>query len=170
MNVLVINGSLSNGGNTEIMSYEFKKAMEKKNNFVKVINLSTVNDEEHSLSDIMENIDMIVFATPIYWAGMSGLLKKFIDCLNPQMPLIKNIKYGLALVNSEYEGGTELTINHFQLIFKYLGVECLEALLITGMKGKGDMNDRLGDIHTYVDGLNIYLNPYNKANIDSEKE
>ena len=153
MNILLVNGSLTIGGNTAIMAHEFKEAMQKENHKVSVFNLVEGCDELTNWINRMERVDMLVFASPIYWGGMTGLLKSFIDRFNPNSTFYKNIKYGTALVNSEYKRDSEFILNHFKLIFRYLEMEYIDALLITDMKSKGDMNNKLHEVNDYVNEL-----------------
>ena len=153
MNFLLINGSLTDGGNTAIMVQEFKRTMEKKNHIVSVYDLVKGSDELEKLIKTSESADVLVFASPIYWGGMTGILKAFIDRLNPELLFYKNLKYGAALVNSEYESDSDLVLNHFRLIFKYLGIEYIDSLLITDMKKKGDMKDKFVEIDNYASWL-----------------
>ena len=100
-NVVVISSSLRNGSNSEILAKEFVKGASLKNNVeylsLKDINLNycigclscqkqgkcIINDDVSLYLDKISNADVLVFATPIYYYGMSGQLKTFLDRLNP---------------------------------------------------------------------------------------
>lgn len=153
MNFWVINGSATRDGNTSIMVREFKKMIESRENKVTIYNLIDGSEILTGQIDKTDDVDVLVFASPIYWGGMTGLLKQFIDLLNPNLPFFKNLKYGVALVNSEYSNGFELTLTHFQLIFKHIGVEYLESLIITGMQNTGDMNMKLYEVDSFARDL-----------------
>lgn len=99
--VVVISSSLRNGSNSEIMAKEFVKGSELNNNVeyisLKDINLKfclgclscqkkdkcVINDDVNLYLDKISSADVLVFATPIYYYGMSGQLKTFLDRLNP---------------------------------------------------------------------------------------
>lgn len=92
LKTIVINGSSRDNGNTEFLS---EAAVEDKH--ATIVNLrdhhinpivdqrhdengfTSVDDDCHSLIKLMLDHDVIVFATPLYWYGMSGLMKNFID-------------------------------------------------------------------------------------------
>ena len=45
-------------------------------------NKCVIDDDVNSLLDIISNSDILVFATPVYYYGMAGQLKTFLDRLN----------------------------------------------------------------------------------------
>lgn len=99
--VVVISSSLRSGSNSEIMAKEFAKGASL-NNEVAFISLKDfemkfclgclacqnqgkciLKDDVHMYLKDISNADVLVFATPIYYYGMSGQLKTFLDRLNP---------------------------------------------------------------------------------------
>ena len=56
--------------------YEYKNA---KDDFISLI------------TEIIENYDTIIFATPVYWYSMSGILKVFFDRLSDLIRIHKNL-------------------------------------------------------------------------------
>lgn len=168
----IITGSLRNNGNTEIMSYYFMKKIREGNICTEIINLSNnnvqpckdcgfckengyciLNDDMDGIIEKIKDTNILVFATPVYWGGMTGSMKCFIDRLGFYYEKITDVKYGCLLVNSEYESNLNLIGDHFSIIFKYLGLEYLGMLSVSGMKNKGDMEN-----DTYVKKILDFAN------------
>ena len=99
--VLIISTSLRNNSNSEILAKSFYEGA-KINNDVEFISLKDktinfckgclacgkthrciINDDTNAIVDKMEQADVIVWATPIYYYEMSGQMKVLIDRLNP---------------------------------------------------------------------------------------
>lgn len=100
-NVVIISSSLRNNSNSEIFAKEFVRGAEKNNN-VELINLKDyeinfckgclacqhtgkciINDGVKDIIGKVENADVIVFSTPIYYYSIAGQLKTLLDRLNP---------------------------------------------------------------------------------------
>ena len=100
--VCIVSSSLRPNSNSEILATEFKKGAEKAGNEVKYFSIKDLDlkycigclscqktckcalkDSMNSLYDDVSNSDILVFATPIYYYGISGQLKTFLDRLNP---------------------------------------------------------------------------------------
>lgn len=100
-NIVIISSSLRNGSNSEIMAKELMRAASI-NNDVSYISLKDfnlkfclgclacqktgrciINDDINENLELITNADVLVLATPIYFYGMSGQLKTFLDRMNP---------------------------------------------------------------------------------------
>ena len=100
--VLIISSSLRVGSNSEILAHEVEQGALKAGNEVKFESLKNKNiqfclgclacqknfkcvlqDDVAELIEKVQYADVIVFATPIYYYEMSGLLKTFLDRCNP---------------------------------------------------------------------------------------
>ena len=101
MNILVLNGSPRKKGNTEIMADAFIKGALEQGHQVEKVNLGHMKiapclacefcfthngvcvqkDDMAEILDKVDNADMIVFASPIYWFSISAQLKAAIDRL-----------------------------------------------------------------------------------------
>lgn len=99
MNILLINGSPRKDGNTEIMADAFLEGAKQSGNEVTKVNLSEVKVnpcvdceycfahngvcvQKDGMTEIfaaMDQADMIVFASPIYYFGMSAQIEAVID-------------------------------------------------------------------------------------------
>lgn len=104
-NVLIISTSPRRGGNSETLADEFARgAAEAGNNVEKIciydknINFCrgclvcqntekcVIEDDMHRILETMIKSDVIVFATPVYFYGMSGQMKTILDRTNPLFP------------------------------------------------------------------------------------
>lgn len=100
-NIFVISSSLRNGSNSEILAKELVRGASLNNNveYISLKNIDlkfclgclscqrtgkcVISDDIGLYLDKISNADILVFATPIYYYGMSGQLKTFLDRLNP---------------------------------------------------------------------------------------
>lgn len=96
---LLLQASARSDGNT----HQIVQALRKQLDF-DVIDLKTKHIESYSyerenqsddflpiMRDIAENYDLLVFATPVYWYSMSGLLKNFLDRLTDCISIEKQL-------------------------------------------------------------------------------
>ena len=100
-NVLVISTSLRKHSNSEILAQAFADGAKENGNNVEFISLKekkiaycrgclacqrtkrcTIEDDAIEITEKMKNADVIVFATPIYYYGMSGQMKTLLDRAN----------------------------------------------------------------------------------------
>jgi multimeric flavodoxin WrbA len=92
MKIAVISGSSRNNGNTEwlaeqaVQGYDYKwfKLREKQIQPIHDLRhdpngFQPVDDDYDELIKEILEYDILVFATPIYWYGLSGYMKNFID-------------------------------------------------------------------------------------------
>ena len=88
----------------------------------------------------MQEADLILFGTPIYWYGPKGMMKLFIDRLRPFIANGKlKGKKGVIVVPSE-EGPDACgpLIEMFRISFDYLGLEFAGKILATAYE-KGEI-------------------------------
>lgn len=100
-NILVISSSLRNRSNSEILADAFIKGAEAAGHNVEKISLKNksiafckgclacqkigtcvIKDDAPAITEKMCQADVIVFATPVYYYGMSGQLKTMLDRAN----------------------------------------------------------------------------------------
>ncbi|MBO9130368.1 flavodoxin family protein [Bacillus sp. 165] len=88
----VLHGSSRNEGNTEYLANVMTKGQEVTNFLLRNLEILPINDKRHDkegfqpmhdtyetmIKQVLEH-DILVFATPIYWYGMSGVMKDFVD-------------------------------------------------------------------------------------------
>lgn len=138
--VIIIGSSRKNGNTTTIVD-----AIAKQYN-VEVVNLSDYefsyydyesknrNDDFLPLvKNIIEKYDTLIFATPIYWYSMSGIMKVFFDRLSDLIRIEKDWGRKLrgknmAVVSNSHDFENELDYNFylpFQKSAEYLGMNYL---------------------------------------------
>ncbi len=119
--VLIISSSLRNGSNSEILAHEAEKGAIAAGKEVEFINLKgkeikfcigclscqqthkcVLKDDMVDLISKVQNADVIIFATPIYYYEMSGQLKTFLDRCNPLYPQENKFK-DVYLITSAYD-------------------------------------------------------------------
>ncbi|MEL6721079.1 MAG: NAD(P)H-dependent oxidoreductase [Bacteroidota bacterium] len=90
------------------------------------------HDDFHPLmKEIVDNYDLIIFATPVYWYAMSGILKTFFDrisdCLKIEKPTGRKLRgMKMAVISC---GSDRILKDGFHMPFiesaKYLGMQYL---------------------------------------------
>lgn len=97
----------------------------------------------------MEESEVLVFGTPIYWFGPSGRTKLMIDRFKPYFANKKlyGKKAALLLPTAVNSAESDLTIEQFRRLFKALGVEYLDAISMNAYE-EGDVlrNENLHDL------------------------
>ena len=167
----IINGSLRKGGNTDIILDYFIEGLKKTNidfeyTFLRNKEIAgckgcyhCYNHDRCSIKDDMTGIhqstqkaDLLVFASPMYWWGVTGLMKTFIDRLYMYYPKsngkliagkklliltpmnVNETEHGKDIYESEIEP-LEMTSKY---IFKRLGVEIADMIFYPGLNAKND--------------------------------
>ena len=119
--ILIVSSSLRGGSNSEILAHEAERGAIDAGNEVELISLKEKNikfcigclscqqthkcvlkDDMADLIVKVQNADVIIFTTPIYYYEMSGQLKTFLDRCNPLYPL-KNKFKDVYLITSAYD-------------------------------------------------------------------
>lgn len=104
-NVLIITASLRPNSNSDALAAAFAQGAKEAGNTVEQISLKgksigfcvgclacqktqkcVIRDDAAALAEKVKNADTVVFATPVYYYGPSGLLKTFLDRCNPIYP------------------------------------------------------------------------------------
>lgn len=102
------------------------------------------DDDFHPLmKQMVDNYELIVFATPVYWYAMSGYMKTFFDrisdCLKTEKDTGRKLRgMEMAVVSC---GSDEELMNGFQMPFK-------ESAKYLGMK-------YISDVHCWMEDGNI---------------
>jgi len=109
------------------------------------------NDDFNLLfKEIAENYDVILFATPIYWYTMSGILKVFLDRISDFLfhekefgRMLRDKQMGIVSCGSDSE------------IFEGFEMPFVQSANYLGM-------DYLGHLHTWVetDGVSLKVNDF----------
>ena len=172
--VIIINGSCRAGGNTDMLVTMLEKGVKER-----CINLSkhvlrnksisdckgcyhcykstccSIKDDMQVIHNDIQKSDLIILASPMYWWGVTGLMKTFIDRLylyypKRNTPLVAGKKlfiivpmnvnpeqHGLATYQSEIEP-LEMSSRY---IFKRLGMELLDIIFYPGLNDKASIKE-----------------------------
>lgn len=91
----------------------------------------TVKDGMQDIYPKMEEADVVIFGTPLYWWGPSGKMKLLMDRMRP-FGANKKLKGKKGVVVAPSADGPEVCgplIEMFRLTFDYLGVEFVGKVL-----------------------------------------
>lgn len=148
-NILIVNSSFLKGSNSEALALQFAKGAIERGHNVKTINLKDLDlkfcigclacqkkgkcvlkDGINDLLPIVQNADILVFATPVYYYCMSGQLKTFLDRLNPLFPKQNKFKevYLIATAAEEDESAMDGTITGVQG-----WIDCFDNVKLAGV-------------------------------------
>lgn len=154
MKIVVLMGSPNKNGSTNILVQEFVKGASEAGHSAKVFDIAHANigvcggcvacgyngpcvkkDNMEALKPEILSADMIVFATPLYYYGMSAQLKTVIDrfCAINGSIQAKNMRSALLAVAWNSDNWTfDALTSHYQTLVKYLNFDDCGMIL-----GKG---------------------------------
>ncbi len=177
MQILVIYGSSREEGNTELLTETILEGVDATRVYLRQKNVRPIVDQRHdpegfrvvdddhdAIIQQMLSADLVIFATPLYWYGMSGPMKDFVD------------RWSQSLRDSRYDfkgevkgkpawvvvtGGKDARlkglplIEQFHHIFNFVGMEFAGYLIGTG----GQPGQIMQDERTLLDAgwLNRHL-------------
>lgn len=161
-NIVIISSSPRKGGNSDTMADEFLRGAVEAGNTVEKINIRDIElkfcigclscqrtgkcvlrDDMNALYDTVQRADILVFATPVYYYGMTGQLKTFLDRLNPLFSKDNSFKdiYVLMSAAEDEDSAMDGTINGVQCwIDCFDGVTIKEVLRGIGLTDPRDID------------------------------
>ncbi len=158
--VLVISSSPRKDGNSDLLCQEFCKGANNAGHKVEYVRLAdkTINycigcyaceklgkcfqnDDLNDLAKKMENAEVIVLATPVYFYSMSGQLKVFLDRLVQNYTKIHADIYLIATAWDSDEDALESTIEAIRGATRDCYEGCTEkgAIKVGGVNEKGEV-------------------------------
>ncbi len=162
MKILALIGSPRRGGNTDLLVDQILRGCSSRGDGTEKVRLYDVEieacldcrrckrgDHECALADGMREVypkldeaDVIVFGTPIYWYGPTGKMKLFIDRLRPYIASEKlRGKAGAVVAPSEEGPGCcGPLMEMFRMSFDYLGMEFAGSILARAYE-KGEVGE-----------------------------
>ena len=169
--ILVLNGSVRRGGNTELLVQSFAEGA-RKNNSVEIVsaadfkvnpcigcnscfkreeNACFQNDSMTEIYQKLKETDILVIASPVYFYGISAQLKAVIDRLHTPMRNSFPIKkLALILVGAaslpEMFDAIKMQYN---LALNFFGLEDAGTVLVRGAREKGDVKNTDGLKNAY---------------------
>lgn len=159
MKILIVSGSPRKGGNTDIMAQAFAQGAQSRGHQTAVQSLGGLKiapclgcqycfahegqcvqkDDMAGLLQQVDQADMLVFASPIYWFDVSAQMKCFIDRLYARGKTgFRHTKTAL-LLNSGAPGVYDAAIAQYKATCSYLKWNDMGIVAVGGMKAKGDM-------------------------------
>lgn len=175
MRILAISGSPRKGGNTDIMVETFARAASEKGHVCQIVYLSEKHpnpcmacnacrnkedglcvqkDDMQEIYRLMQQSDMIVLASPLYYFTVSAQLKCLIDRFYAPGSRGKSIKAAALFIDSGspgYEGAEYM----YQRSVNFLGWKDMGMIEIPGMKAKGAMAEcpKLREVVAFAESL-----------------
>jgi len=162
-NILVLVGSPRAKGNTEILADAFIKGATKNGNNAYKVNLRklkingclgcryciahdgkcVLRDDMDQIYPLIDNADMIVFATPVYFYTMSAQIKAVIDRLYAKHNFEFKITTCALLAVAADDGDVfEPLISTYEHIVSYLKWENVGMVTVNCVSNKGDILGR----------------------------
>lgn len=156
-NVLIVSSSLRGGSNSEILAFEAEKGAKDAGNNVEFLSLKgkeikfcigclacqktgkcVQKDDMAEMIAKVQNADVLIFSTPIYYYEMSGQLKTFLDRCNPLYGQDNKFK-DVYLITSSYDDAK----NASDIAANGLGgwVACFEQSRLAGVLAGGGLNE-----------------------------
>lgn len=159
MKITILNGSPRLNGNTEIMVDEFVKGAKVSGHEVDKINLAgkkiagclgckycfahggkcVQNDDMTAVLKSLDQADLVVFASPIYWFDITGQLKCAIDRMYARGSVGFHFDKTILLLDSGADGVYDAAIAQYKATGAYLKWEDKGIITIPGMDEKGSM-------------------------------
>ncbi|GED34144.1 flavodoxin family protein [Brevibacillus centrosporus] len=164
MKILVLQGSSRENGNTEQLSQLVLQGIPHTQIHLREKNIRAIHDQRHDpegftavdddydaiVEAVLEH-DVIVFATPIYWYGMSGFMKDFVDRWSQSLR-DKRYSFKQALAQKQAfvitTGGDDPRvkglplIQQFQYIFGFVGMPFAGYIIGEGNKPGDVLQDK----------------------------
>ena len=157
MKITVLTGSPRKLGTTNYMADEFIRGAEESGHVVykfdtakaDIKNCISCNacqmgskpcihkDDFVELKEYLVNSDVIVFATPMYYFGMSSTLKKVIDrfySIDPQLRNKQNKAVLISVQHAQQEFVKEPLNQHYQAILSWLDMENIGIINAIGIE------------------------------------
>ena len=161
--ILVLSGSPRVNGNTDILVSSFVKGAEK-NHDVEIISVHDVNvnpcvgcnscfdrkgnecfqnDDMALIYNKLEETDILVIASPVYFYGLSAQLKAVIDRLHtPKRNRFPIKKLALILVGAaQLPELFDAIIAQYKLTLSFFHLEDMGMVLVRGAKDKGEITE-----------------------------
>ena len=160
MNILILSGSPRKGGNTELLAEAFAKGATAQhhvemvsvrdykvnpclgcNACFKTDGICAQKDDMVLIYEKMNQADMLVIASPVYFYGISAQLKAIIDRFhNPIRDSFHIKKMALLLVGAATLPELfDAILTEYNLCLNFFDIEDAGKVLVRGIKDKGDI-------------------------------
>ena len=159
MHVTLLNGSPRRGGNTEILAKEFERGAIEAGNTVQLINLAgkkiagclgcqycfshdgecVQKDDMGEILQILDQTDLLVFASPIYWFDITAQLKSAINRMYARGKIGFHFKKTALLLDSGADGVYDAALAQYRATCAYLRWQSIGEICVPGMTEKGSI-------------------------------
>ena len=151
MKITVLFASPNKNGSTTLLTEQFKKGAEESGHAVEVIDVCKLKvnpcigcvrcgyegpcvqkDDNHIVRNALLNTDMVVFATPLYYYGMSAQLKIVVDrfCAYNSSLNSRHLKSALLTVACNADDWTFYALEaHYKTLVRYINFEDMGMVL-----------------------------------------
>lgn len=151
MKIVILMGSPNSKGSTSILVEQFRKGAEESNHTVEVIEVCKLNvnpctgcvacgyegdcvqnDDNEQIRKMLLSCDMVVFATPLYYYGMSAQLKAVVDrfCAYNSSLNRRHLKSALLTVAWNADDWTFDALEaHYKTLVRYINFENMGMVL-----------------------------------------
>lgn len=172
MKILALIGSPRKQGNTDILVDEILRGAEMKGHSVEKRYLydydilpcldcrgckrgdyiCVLKDDMREIYETLQNADIIIFGTPVYWYGPTGKMKLLIDRLRP---FIANgrLKGKKGLVVAPSEEGSSCggpLMKMFYMSFDYLGMKSAGSIMVRAYE-RGEIAENIDELQRAYD-------------------
>ncbi len=161
-NILIVNGAVRVVGNTDILVNKITEGSLNTGTNITIFNLRdkkisncigcyqcrkkstcSFQDDMTDVRGAMEKSDLMVFASPLYWCGVTGLMKTFIDRLffyyHPHTkPLISGKKALIITPMNQKDVAheSEVLVEFYNRLFNCLKVKIVDMIFFSDIMGK----------------------------------
>lgn len=175
MKITVLNGSPRKNGNTEIMVNEFARGAKEAGHETEIISLGgkkisgclgcqycfshdgvcVQKDDMAEVLKVLDETDLLVFASPIYWFDITAQLKSAIDRMYARGKIGFHFKKTALLLDSASDHVYDAALAQYKAMCSYLKWESVGEICIPGMAEKGSMSDALALKQVYELGKSL---------------
>ena len=187
MNILILSGSPRKGGNTELLAEAFAKGAAEHhhveivsvrdykvnpclgcNACFKTNGICAQKDDMAIIYEMMNQADMLVIASPVYFYGFSAQLKAVIDRFhNPIRDSFHIKKMALLLVGAATLPELfDAILTEYNLCLKFFNIEDAGKVLVRGVNDKGDIKTTDALNEAYMLGLSICVDTIKQSAVD----
>lgn len=109
----------------------------------------SIQDDMTEIRDFIQNSQLLIFASPLYWCGVTGLMKTFIDRLffyyhSETKPWISGKKAIIVTpMNQQHVVYESETLVHFYTrLLNCLGIKVIDMFFFGGIMKKDDLSQK----------------------------
>jgi len=166
--VLIINGATRINGNTDIILDKVIDGIKNTRTSVELINLREKNisncigcyqclmkstcsfdDDMTEIRNYINEAKLMILASPLYWCGVTGLMKTFLDRLfffyhpqNRDLTSGKKVVTITPMNQKDINTETELLVEFYRRLFRSLEIKIVDMFFFTGIMEKGAVSNK----------------------------